>query len=158
MLLTDFEIGLVRILKAEDSHQDPVYICHIQSELDIIRATHKVRMICAEKQMPNIELTRLVIALNELCSNAIRYAGGGVLAVWLTLGLEQVIIKARIADEGSGISDLEWAFNEKTSSGGSLGLGLSGTKRLVNYLEVKTPIESIGYGTLIMIQMAWEAR
>lgn len=76
----------------------------------------------------------LDIALREIGSNALRHAGGGrALVRPIDAGIEVVV-----ADEGPGIADVEAAFVDGHSTGGSLGLGLGAARRLSDNLTIET--------------------
>ena len=165
---TLLERGLVSIMKDRQGKSEPLFLCHLHNELDINRARYLLKSFASELIIQNqhlvdhsvtstntIALTRLLTACNELCWNAVKYAGGGVLALWIEVTQQMITLTLQIADEGPGIEDLEWAFHDHNSSGGTLGLGLSGTKRLVDWLNIESPIQGLGYGTLITVQSQW---
>lgn len=140
------------------SESEPALICHLHNELDINRARYLLSELGRSFLIPPIELMRMITAASELCSNAVKYAHGGVICAWVnddstTYRTREFTIK--VADEGPGIPNIEWAFREKTSSGGTLGLGLSGTKRLVDSLYIESPIQGRSYGTIITLKSIW---
>jgi serine/threonine-protein kinase RsbT len=94
------------------------------------------------------EQTKMVTAASELARNVLRYGGGG------RAELEQVQrdgcagVRVTFIDNGPGIADLELAMTDGYTSGGGMGLGLSGARRLADEFEIaSTP----GQGTTVTI-------
>jgi len=83
-----------------------------------------------------VEQTKLVTAASELARNTIKYGGGGmVLAQVLDSGLRQGL-RLVFADDGPGIADITQALRDGYTSGGGMGLGLGGAKRLVDEFDI----------------------
>ena len=93
----------------------------------------------------------LATAVSELATNIIKYAEHGLLSVRLLNENYRVGIEAIVKDRGPGIGDLELAMKDHVSSSGTLGLGLPGTRRMVDEFDIEsTP----GEGTTVRI-MVW---
>ena len=95
-----------------------------------------------------IDLTKLVTAVSELARNTMVYGGGGDMD-WQILedGL-RTGVRLCFRDEGPGIPDLKLALTDGWTSGGGLGLGLTGARRLVEEFELDT---EPGKGTRVTI-------
>jgi serine/threonine-protein kinase RsbT len=120
----------------------------LRTEQDVVLARQAVRKLAVEVGFSLVEQTKMVTAASELARNAVTYGGGGtmqweVLSDGLKKGLRLVF-----ADQGPGIPDLGLAMTDGWTSGGGLGLGLSGAKRLVNDFEIKS---EPNVGTQVMI-------
>ena len=90
----------------------------------------------------------LATAVSELATNIIKYAEHGLLSVRLLNENYRVGIEAIVKDRGPGIGDLELAMKDHDSSSGTLGLGLPGTRRMVDEFDIEsTP----GEGTTVRI-------
>ncbi|MDX1739186.1 MAG: ATP-binding protein, partial [Alphaproteobacteria bacterium] len=107
-----------------------------------------VQQLAQDIGMAHGPATSLATAVSELCTNVIKYANSGRLMLTVVRRRQQPGIKAIIEDKGPGIKDLKEAMREHVSTGGSLGLGLSGTQRLVDEFEIKT---ELGRGTTITV-------
>lgn len=121
----------------------------IEGEGDIVRARRKVRAISKELGFSLTDITRIITAASELARNIYLYANHGVMR-WRklerssTIGLELVF-----ADEGPGIPDIERAMQEGYSSRKGLGMGLPGSKRLMDELEITS---EVGRGTVVTVR------
>ena len=95
-----------------------------------------------------IDQTKLVTATSELSRNALVYGGGGEMRWELLSEGQRSGLRLHFQDEGPGIADVEIAMTDGWTSGNGLGLGLSGSRRLVNEFEIRT---AIGQGTRVSI-------
>jgi serine/threonine-protein kinase RsbT len=120
----------------------------LRAEEDVVRARQAVRSWAVELGFSLVDQTKLVTAASELARNTVVYGGGG------TLRMEQLEDGARkglrlvFADEGPGIPDLEMALRDGYTTGGGLGLGLGGARRLVNEFDIQS---QAGAGTRITV-------
>src|SRR2546423_10406209 len=133
-------------LTAEES----VTTMTINGEADLLRIRAMLR---AEAQLAGLRLTaetKLVTAGSELARNIVRYAtyGQGVVDIELLTMGERSGVRAVFVDHGPGIPDLDAALRDGWSTGGSLGLGLPGARRLVDEFS----IESGATGTTVAIE------
>ncbi|MEO7495585.1 MAG: ATP-binding protein [Massilia sp.] len=95
-----------------------------------------------------VDQTKLVTAASELARNTIKYGGGGaVLALQLAEAGRQGV-RLVFADDGPGIADVQLALKDGYTSGGGLGLGLGGARRLVDDFAIET---RSGEGTAVSI-------
>jgi len=89
----------------------------------------------------------LATATSELCTNVLKYAGKG----WVTMRIldtDPERVEVVVEDRGPGIVDIDQAMRDHVSTGGTLGLGLPGTKRLVDSFELRS---QEGAGTWVRI-------
>jgi serine/threonine-protein kinase RsbT len=120
----------------------------LRSEDDIVRARQAVRRLTQELKFSLVDQTKMVTAASELARNTLVYGGGGELECTL---LEEGVAKGLrllFVDRGPGIPDIKLALTDGWTSGGGLGLGLSGAKRLVNEFEIDS---AAGQGTRVTI-------
>ena len=120
----------------------------VRNEQDVVLVRQFVRKLAQELSFSLVDLTKLVTAASELGRNTVIYGGGGDLH-WEILeeGIRRGI-RLSFEDEGPGIPDLEKAMTDGWTSGRGLGMGLSGTKRLVNEFEIES---EPGKGTRVTI-------
>ena len=99
-----------------------------------------------------VDQTKLITAASELARNTLKYGGGGeVTAITLSDHVRRGICLTFI-DAGPGIADIEQALTDGFTSGGGLGLGLGGAKRLVDAFEIRS---KPGEGTVVSI-LKWK--
>ncbi len=121
----------------------------IESEGDIVLARRRVRELAIATGFSSTDVTRVVTAASELARNVFQYAGKGAMR-WRTIenngrsGLE-----LQFADQGPGIADVKIAFQDGYSTGEGLGMGLPGTRRLMDEMEIQSPP---GQGTTVTIK------
>jgi len=119
----------------------------LRSEHDIVRARQLVRKLTQEIGFSLVDQTKMVTAASELARNALIYGRGGTMH-WEKHEGERLGLKLVFADEGPGIPNLDLAMTDGWTSGSGLGMGLSGTKRLVNEFSIDT---KVGAGTRVAI-------
>jgi serine/threonine-protein kinase RsbT len=117
-------------------------------ETDVVQARQMARQWSVEIAFGLVDQTKIVTAVSELARNTITYGGGGVMTieVW-SEGLRKGL-KAIFEDKGPGIANIELALQDGFTTGGGLGLGLSGAKRLSNEFEIAS---KPGEGTRVAI-------
>ena len=120
----------------------------IRIEQDVVLARQTARKLAQECGMRLIDLTKLVTAVSELARNTMVYGGGGDMDWQIVEDGLRVGLRLTFRDEGPGIPDLKLAMTDGWTSGGGLGLGLTGAKRLVNDFELDT---APGAGTRVTI-------
>lgn len=122
----------------------------IVSEADLIRVRQVLRAEAVRAGLGLVDQTKLVTAGSELARNILNYATGrrGRLHAEQLAGGGRTGVRATFADDGPGIDDVEAAMTDGFSTGGSLGLGLPGSRRLVDEMEVRS---APGSGTTVVI-------
>jgi serine/threonine-protein kinase RsbT len=120
----------------------------LRSEQDIVHARQAVRKLSQELAFSIVDQTKMITAASELSRNTVVYGGGGEMR-WelLTNGIKHGL-RLHFEDKGPGIPDLDLALTDGWTSGHGLGVGLSGSKRLVNEFEIRT---AVGEGTCVSI-------
>ena len=120
----------------------------LRSEHDIVVARQHVRRLAQELKLSLVDQTKIVTAASELARNALVYGGGGDMD-WEVVekGLRRGL-RLGFVDNGPGIADLDLALTDGWTSGNGLGLGLSGTRRLVHEFELTS---APGKGTQVVI-------
>src|ERR1700761_7075609 len=120
----------------------------IRSDQDVVRVRQLVRTVAVAVKLSLVDQTKLVTAASELARNTLVYGGGGTAEVSRIENGRRNGIRIVFADEGPGIADLDLALTDGYTSGGGLGLGLSGARRLVDEFEIDTAVDR---GTSITI-------
>lgn len=120
----------------------------IRVQTDIVLVRQKVRELSLQLKFSLVDQTKIVTAASELARNTLDYGGGG------TVNLEVINdgikrgLRLTFEDQGPGIPDLDLALTDGYTTGGGLGLGLSGAKRLVNEFSIHS---RAGEGTRVQI-------
>lgn len=115
---------------------------------EVILARQKVRKLMEQLGFPLLAQTRIVTAVSELARNMVIHAHEGSMTAMKVEKGRTVGIQCVFQDKGPGIADINQAMKEGYSSTNSLGLGLSGSKKLCNEFHItSTP----GRGTKITI-------
>ncbi|HTU06773.1 MAG TPA: anti-sigma regulatory factor [Trebonia sp.] len=121
----------------------------IRSGDDVVRVRQQVRNAAADNGLSLVDQTKLVTAASELARNTLVHGGGGVAQVEVVKSATgRMGVKLQFTDEGPGIADVDLALTDGWSSGNGLGLGLSGTRRLVDEFELTS---KPGAGTTVMV-------
>jgi serine/threonine-protein kinase RsbT len=120
----------------------------IARETDVFVARERVRALAAKVSFADTELALIATAISELARNILDYAGRGEMVIGTTVqnGLRGVTVVAR--DDGPGIADVGLAMQDGYSTGRGLGLGLPGTRRLVDRFDIES---AVGRGTTVTI-------
>lgn len=122
-------------------------------EEDIVTARQRAREVSRELGFGVVDQSRIATAVSELARNVLRYAGGAPGDVRIRAldgpSPERVGVEIIVHDEGPGIPDVPTALREGYTSGVGLGMGLSGTRRLMDELTIDT---AAGKGTTVTIR------
>ena len=115
---------------------------------DVVSVRQSVRSFALEIGLSLIDQTKVVTAASELARNTLVHGGGGQALIEVVQERGRRGLRLIFADSGPGIANVESAMQDGFTTGGGLGLGLGGAKRLSN----EFPIESQpGAGTLVTI-------
>jgi serine/threonine-protein kinase RsbT len=120
----------------------------VASDQDVVRVRQLVRTVAVAVNLSLVDQTKLVTAASELARNTLVYGGGGTVEVTRVENRRRSGIRIVFADQGPGIQDLELALTDGYTTGGGLGLGLSGARRLVDEFDIDT---AVGRGTSITV-------
>jgi serine/threonine-protein kinase RsbT len=124
----------------------------VVGEESIVAARQRAREYVRELGFSMLDQSRIATAVSELTRNIVRYATDGtgeVVIRDLATGERGVGVEIVVSDSGPGIEDLGLAMRDGYTSGPGLGLGLPGTRRLVDEMEVDSVV---GRGTIITIR------
>lgn len=124
----------------------------VASDADVVRVRQAVRDLAIGAKLSLVDQTKLVTATSELARNTLVYGGGGEVTAALVDRAGRTGVEILFSDDGPGIPDLDLALTDGWTSGNGMGLGLSGTKRLVDEFEIDT---APGAGTRIRI-LKWK--
>lgn len=120
----------------------------VRTEQDIVIVRQLVRKLTQELSFSLVDQTKFVTAASEIARNTLIYGGGGDMLWQVLLEDSRKGIRLTFEDKGPGIPNLELAMMDGWTSGKGLGMGLSGTKRLVNQFELES---QPGQGTRVTI-------
>ncbi len=120
----------------------------LATDRDVVAARHAVRDLAHDIGLAVVDLTKVVTAASELARNAIVHGGGGVMCLQIVKRGDRSGLRVSFKDNGVGIPDLEMAMTDGYTTGGGMGIGLPGAKRLVNeFALTSTPSD----GTCVTI-------
>jgi serine/threonine-protein kinase RsbT len=124
----------------------------VQTENDIVKVRQMVRQYAKDCRMGIVEQTRITTAVSELLRNMYQYANGGEVTVNTDEANNHQALIITFVDRGPGIDNLDLAMSDGYTSGGGMGYGLPGAKRLVDSFEIRT---EVNFGTEIRL-MKWK--
>jgi serine/threonine-protein kinase RsbT len=120
----------------------------IASSSDVVLARQKVRQWALEMKFTLVDQTKLVTAASELARNALEHGKGGQMVIEQVENSVKNGLKLVFEDRGPGIADIDAALRDGYTTGGGMGLGLGGSKRLVNDFHIES---EPGKGTRITV-------
>jgi serine/threonine-protein kinase RsbT len=120
----------------------------IRSSEDVVLVRQLVRSKAIAHGFGLVDQTKLVTAASELARNTLEYGGGGVMMLERLNDGARKGVRLTFSDEGPGIPDIDQALRDGYTTGGGLGLGLGGAKRLSNEFTIAS---EPGKGTRITI-------
>jgi serine/threonine-protein kinase RsbT len=118
----------------------------IDHETDIVTARQVGREISAKLGFGGTDQTLIATAVSEIARNIVNYAGVGEMVFRVLHADGRTGLEVTASDNGPGIPDIEQAMLDGFSTGGSLGLGLPGARRLMDKFEINS---SMGRGTTV---------
>ncbi|AIS01072.1 ATP-binding protein [Streptomyces glaucescens] len=123
----------------------------IGSDADLARVRQHVRQVATELGFGLVQQTKLVTAASELARNTLVHGGGGQAEITPLEEGHRTGLRLSFVDQGPGIRDVALAMTDGYTTGGGLGLGLSGAERLVHEFAIDT---GPGRGTTVTA-VAW---
>ncbi len=120
----------------------------VRNSGDILLVRQTVRARTVELGFSLVDQTKMVTAASELARNTVDYGGGGYVFFETLDDGKRRGLRLTFEDQGPGIPDISLALKDGWTSGGGLGLGLSGAKRLVNDFHIES---KVGAGTKVVI-------
>lgn len=119
----------------------------VRTEPDVVAVRRRVREVSAQMGFSLVDQTKVITAASELARNTIIHGGGGKLCLEALNGPRRGL-RLTFEDNGPGIPDIELALRDGFTTGTGLGLGLGGSKRLVNEFEI---FSRPGEGTKVVV-------
>ena len=120
----------------------------VRTSDDVVRVRQAVRARAIEAGFGIVDQTKLVTAASEIARNTVDYGGGGTLRIEILREGHRRGVQLTFSDNGPGIVDIAAAMSDGYTTGGGLGLGLSGAKRLSNEFSIAS---AVGKGTKVTL-------
>ena len=120
----------------------------VTEEPHIVTVRQAVRKMAVGIKLSLVDQTKVITAASELARNLLIYGGGGEVTLELLHEGARQGLRVHFVDEGPGIEDISLALKDGHTTGGGMGLGLGGARRLVNEFDI---VSSPGKGTHITI-------
>lgn len=120
----------------------------LKTSNDVVLARQKVRQWSIDLRFSLVDQTKLVTAASELARNALDHGKGGEMTIEVLNSGARSGLRLTFEDQGPGIADLELAMRDGYTSGNGMGLGLGGSKRLVNEFNIES---EVGKGTRVTV-------
>jgi signal transduction histidine kinase len=119
---------------------------NIGDESDIVLARQRARQIAVRLGLTHQDQARLSTAVSEIARNAFQYAGGGRVEFSIDLRSRPQVLWVNVSDKGPGIGDMDRIMGGSYESRTGMGIGLSGTRRLMDHFHIQS---AQGGGTLV---------
>jgi serine/threonine-protein kinase RsbT len=120
----------------------------VASDADVVTVRQRVRALAVESGFSLVDQTKIVTAASELARNTVVHGGGGTAEIEMLAEGGRRGLRLTFRDHGPGIADVEAAMRNGFTTGGGLGLGLGGARRLSNAFEIQS---RPGEGTVVRI-------
>ncbi len=140
-------IATLRAAAGREEHHSEVVIPILQ-EGDVVTARNAGKDICHSLNFPEIAYVKVTTAISELARNILKYAGTGRISVRRLSGAREGI-EVIATDQGPGIADIDAVLSPKYRSRTGMGVGLRGSRRLMDHFEVKS---KVGSGTTVLLR------
>lgn len=124
----------------------------IRADADVLLARQKARELAKSLKFSSSELTLIATAISEVARNIVTYAKHGEIVLRLVSKGPRRGIRVVAHDQGPGIADVTRAMEDGFSTSSSLGLGLPGSKRLMDDFDI---VSALGKGTTVTMTK-WE--
>jgi serine/threonine-protein kinase RsbT len=122
----------------------------VRSDLDLMAVREATRAAAAAAGFSLVNQTKLVTAVSELARNAVVHGGGGEVRIDSVQQGTRRGVRLVVSDRGPGIADIAEALTDGHTTGHGLGLGLGGSRRLVDDFVIES---APGEGTTVTIAM-----
>jgi serine/threonine-protein kinase RsbT len=127
-------------------------VLEVRDSEDIVAVRQAVRKKAISLGFGLVDQTKIVTASSELARNTLDYGGGGSVCVDVVENERSAGLRMVFIDQGPGIPDIELALKDGYTSGGGMGLGLGGARRLSHEFEITS---KPGEGTRVSI-LRWK--
>ena len=121
----------------------------IRIESDVMRASLSCKKFTSNWPISPNDQSRLMTTISELGHNILKYARLGEITISYHESFGKSYFDVNATDQGPGISDIELALQNQYSTGGTLGLGLPGIKRLMDEFSIES---EVGHGTTVNVR------
>ncbi|HZW20189.1 anti-sigma regulatory factor [Noviherbaspirillum sp.] len=125
-----------------------IVVVPLRSDEDVVRLRQAVRNSLVSIGFSLVDQTKLITAASELARNTVKYGGGGEAHLARVANGMRTGVSLVFVDQGPGIANIEEAMADGFTSGGGLGLGLGGAKRLSDEFDMQS---AVGKGTTVRI-------
>jgi serine/threonine-protein kinase RsbT len=115
---------------------------------DVVRVRQIVRALASASRLSLVDQTKLITAASELARNTLVHGGSGLARVDAVQRDGRRGVRAVFTDSGPGIPDVDKALTDGYTTGSGLGLGLGGSRRLVDEFDLQT---TVGEGTTVTV-------
>ncbi len=120
----------------------------VRCSADVVRVRQVVRTWSSELGFSLVDQTKLVTGASELARNTVEHGGGGKVRIEMVNDEGRRGLRMTFEDRGPGIPDVSLALTDGYSTGTGLGLGLSGTRRLMSEFRIQS---AVGQGTTVQV-------
>lgn len=120
----------------------------LKTSSDVVMARQRVRQWAVDLKFSLVDQTKLVTAASELARNALDHGQGGSMTIESLSNGSRAGLRLIFEDQGPGIADIDQALKDGFSTGSGMGLGLGGSKRLVNEFGIES---EVGKGTKVAV-------
>jgi serine/threonine-protein kinase RsbT len=120
----------------------------LAAQEDVVIVRQSSRALAVEIGLTIVDQTKIVTAASELARNTVIHGGGGKATLEILGEGSKHGLRLTFEDKGPGIADLELAMQDGYTSGGGLGLGLGGSRRLCSEFSIES---RVGVGTRVTI-------
>jgi serine/threonine-protein kinase RsbT len=114
------------------------YAVEVQTDGDVMRAAMQAKRCARTWGLSEARTALVATATSELAQNAVKYGGGGVVRLRAISDERHRGIEVEVSDRGPGIANISEAMRDHVSTGGTLGLGLPGAKRMMDEFEIES--------------------
>lgn len=120
----------------------------VQTSNDIVVVRQAVRQLAIDQGLGLVDQTKIVTAASELARNTVSYGRGGTVRLEALQDGGRRGVRLTFEDKGPGIANIELALTDGFTTGNGMGLGLSGSRRLVNEFDIWS---RVGEGTRVTV-------
>ncbi|WP_026209624.1 anti-sigma regulatory factor [Cytophaga aurantiaca] len=120
----------------------------VTRETDVVPFRSRVKEHAVKIGMSLLNQTKLITGASELVRNMLKYGNGGIVKIEIVSKGRDSGIRLTFEDKGPGIPNIDKAMQDGFTTGRSMGLGLPGTKRLMNEFTIKS---EVGVGTTVTV-------
>ena len=129
----------------------PLHECRVRIDSldDIVTARQQARHLASRVGFSKCNLTLIATAISEIGRNAVEYAQGAEVIISMIQDRTRMGVKIVVTDHGPGIADLSAVMRDGYSTMNRLGIGLPGTRRLMDEFEIAS---EVGFGTTVTMK------